>query len=246
MYKVHVQCRVNKGVGLKLTYVLKKLSTFVITYKTMDIDGEFEKRAVCVTVNQSRRIVTGLDWSTTAQDLIRSIRPRSEPQVLLESWRDCMRPIGKNEYVCQILEQWGEEARNVQLVLMSTTSYAEYQSRPGLLRNKIYLAQTHGKVAGNKKKRLSRCSFPKKKVVCDIERLMEAVRMNKERLKALEEPVKQGMLPEVYKAIKYDNFIIIHIIITKLCFTDRTSIILIIIIIIAVKVADYKKCFHKY
>ena len=121
-----------------------------------------------------------------------------------------MRPIGKNEYVCQILEQWGEEARNVQLVLMSATSYAGYQSRPGLLRNKIYRAQTHGKVASNRKKCLSRCSFQKKKVVSDIERLMEAVRVNKERLKVLEEPVKQGMIPEV-KQLNIYIYIYIYI-----------------------------------
>ena len=157
----------------------------------------YEERAVCVTVNGSRKIVNGLDWRTTAQDIIQSLRPRSGPQVLLESWRGCVRPIKKDEYICQILEEWGEESRHVQLVLLNARDYAGYRRKPGLRKAEIYRAQSHGKVASNKKRCLSRLSTPKTRMMGEIERLIETVQANRERLAALQTPLAAESTPEV-------------------------------------------------
>lgn len=155
------------------------------------------ERAVCVTVNGSRKIVNGLDWRTTAQDIIQSLRPRSGPQVLLESWRGCVRPIKEDEHICQILEEWGEESRHVQLVLVNARDYADYRRRAGLRKAEIYRAQSHGKVASNKRRCLSRLSTPKTKTMAEIERLIETVQANRERLAALQTPLASDSTPEV-------------------------------------------------
>lgn len=166
------------------------------------LDMDYGERAVCVIVNGSRKIVNGLDWRTTAQDIIQSLRPRSGPQVLLESWRGCVRPVKEDEHICRILEEWGEESSHVQLVLMNARDYAGYRRRPGLRKADIYRAQSHGKVASNKKKCLSRFSTPKTKMTAQIERLIETMQANRERLAALQAPLAAESTPEVWLYIK--------------------------------------------
>ena len=171
-------------------------------------------RSVYVTVDGTRRIVNGLDWKTTAHDVIQSLRPRSGPQVLLESWRGCARPIQKDEYVCRILEEWGEEARHVQLILMSAHSIRGYsRGKPGLDRAQIYKAQRHGKVASNKRRCVSRLSTPKKKIVDEIERLVERARAARERLDAAQlqqTTLATDRVPEVC-VYTYKLYTIIHL-----------------------------------
>lgn len=153
---------------------------------------------MCVTVDGTRQIVNGLHWRTTAQDVIQSLRPRSGPQILVESWHGCVRPVQKDEYICQLLEEWGEEARNVQLLLLSSHSLPGYHlAKPGLNKAQIYRAQQHGKVASNKKRCLSRLTTPKKKIKAEIEGLIERAQAARERLAAVQEQQNTLALPEV-------------------------------------------------
>ena len=157
---------------------------------------------MCVSVDGTRRIVNGLDWRTTAEDLIQRVRPRSGPQILVESWRGCVRRVQKDEYVCQLLEEWGEEASNVELVLLSSHSLPGYRlAKRGLNRARIYRAQRHGKVASNKRRCLSRLTTPKKNMKEEIERLIEKAQAAKGRLLAAQEHNAQAdtTLPEVYE-----------------------------------------------
>ena len=142
-----------------------------------------DTRALCVIVDGTRRILNGLDWRTTAEDVIQRLRPRSGPQTLAESWRGCTRRIEKDEYICQLMEEWGEEARNVQLVLMSSHSLPGYRlGKRGLNKAQIYRAQRHGKVASNKKRCLSRLATPKRNIMRDVARLIGRAEAAKERL----------------------------------------------------------------
>ena len=164
--------------------------------------GEGGGRAVCVTVNGCRRILSGVDWRTTAGELSHKLSPPgSAPLMLVESWRGCLRPVHRDEYVCQILEDWGEEARNVSLCVMSPHSLpgARY-TRRGLDTGKIYRAQRHGKVSQNKKRCLSRISTPRKEVGKEIARLVARAEVARERLAEVEElehKVKDTTLSEV-------------------------------------------------
>lgn len=143
---------------------------------------------MCVTVDGTKRLVSGLDWKTTARDVIQRLRPRSGPQILLESWRGCTRPISEDEYVCQLLEEWGAEAERVQLVLLSSHSLPGYRlAKRGLNTAKIYRAQRHGKISSNKKRCVSRLTTPKNKIKEEIERLIAKTRAAKERLSAVQE-----------------------------------------------------------
>ncbi|CAI8009300.1 hypothetical protein GBAR_LOCUS6271 [Geodia barretti] len=156
---------------------------------------EREGRAVCVSVDGSRRIVNGLDWKTTARDVIRSLRPRTTvPHILVESWQGCLRPIGEEEFVCQILEEWGEEARDVRLILMTSHSLPGHRySRRVLDANKIYQAQRHGKVAANKRRCLSVKATPKRELGKEIARLVARAEVARERLTAVEELEKRRL-----------------------------------------------------
>ena len=156
---------------------------------------EREGRAVCVTVDGSRRIVNGLDWKTTARDVIRSLRPRTTvPHILVESWRGCLRPIGEEESVCQILEEWGEAARDVRLILMTSHSLPGHRySRRVLDAHKIYRAQRHGKVAANKRRSLSVKATPKRELGKEIARLVARAEVARERLTAVEELEKRRL-----------------------------------------------------
>ena len=144
--------------------------------------------------------MNGLDWRTTAEDVIQRVRPRSGPQILVESWRRCVRRIRNDEYVCQLLEEWGEEAGHVELILLSAHSLPGYRlSKRGLNRTQIYRAQRHGKVASNKKRCLTRFKTPKKNMKEEIERLIEKVQAARERLTAVQEysTPADTTLPEV-------------------------------------------------
>ena len=158
--------------------------------------AEEESRAVCVTVDGSRRILHGLHWRTTAGDVIQSLRPSAAvPQILVECWQGCLRPIGEEEFVCQILEEWGEEARDVRLILMSSHSLPGHRyGRRGLLdAEKIYRAQRHGKVSTNKRRCLSRKATPKRELGKEIARLVARAQVARERLGAVEELEKQRL-----------------------------------------------------
>ena len=156
---------------------------------------EREGRAVCVSVDGSRRILNGLDWKTTARDVIRSLRPRTTvPHILVESWQGCLRPIGEEEFVCQILEEWGEEARDVRLILMTSHSLPGHRySRRVLDADKIYQAQRHGKVAANKRRCLSVKATPKRELGKEIARLVARAEVARERLTAVEELEKRRL-----------------------------------------------------
>lgn len=157
----------------------------------------FGSRAVCVTVDGTRRILNGLDWRTTAEDVIRRLKPNSGPQILVESWHGCIRRIGKDEYICQLLEEWGDEARNIHLVIMSPLSLPGYRLvKQGLNKTMIYKAQQHGKVASNKRRCLSRRITPKKDIAGEIARLIGRAEAARERLSAVE-MLGTSSLPEV-------------------------------------------------
>ena len=147
-----------------------------------------EDRTLCVTVDGTKRVVSGVNWKTTARDVIQKLRPRSGPQILLESWRGCVRPVHEDEYICQLLEEWGAEAERVQLVILSSHSLPGYRlAKPGLNTAQIYRAQRHGKVSSNKKRCLSRLTTPKKKIAEEIERLIAKAQAAQERLSAVKE-----------------------------------------------------------
>ena len=170
----------------------------------MTSSQERESRAVCVTVDGSRRILNGLEWKTTAGDVIRNLRPAATvPLVLVESWRGCLRPMREEEYVCQILEEWGDEARDVRLILMSSHSLPGYRyTRRALDMGKIYKAQRHGKVSANKRRCLSWKATPKRELGKEIARLVARAEVARERLATVEELEKQrldnSVLSEVY------------------------------------------------
>ena len=142
----------------------------------MELMGGGE-RAVCVTVGGTRKIVAGIRWSTTAQDIIQRLKPRSAHPLLLESWRGCVRPIMKDEYVCQVLEEWGDEAPHVQLVLVGANSVDGSTTKL-----RIYKAQTHGKVSINKKRCLSRLSTSKKDMIHKTRKLIDRLKINRKKL----------------------------------------------------------------
>lgn len=147
-----------------------------------------DSRALCVSVDGTRRILNGLDWRTTAEDIVQRLRPRSGRQILVESWRGCVRRVEKDEHICQLMEEWGEEARNVQLVLMSSHSLPGYRlANRGVNKTQIYRAQKHGKVASNKKRCLSRLTTPKRNIMRDVARLIGRAEAAKERLSAAQE-----------------------------------------------------------
>ena len=156
-----------------------------------DMDYEGGGIAVCVTVDGSRKILSGLSWQTTAGDLIHNLRPNSGPQILVENWRGCMRPIDRDELVGQILEDWGDEAKHVSLVLMSARRFPGAQRR--LDTGKIYAAQVHGKVAGNKKRCLSRLKTPRNReeVGKEVARLVARAEVARERLDEVEQLEKR-------------------------------------------------------
>ena len=172
-----------------------------LVYCAMTSDGG-ESRAVCVTVDGSRKILNGLSWRTTAGDVIQALRPRAAvPQVLVESWRGCLRPIGEEEFVCQILEEWGEEARDVSLILMSAHSLPGCRIvRRGLDAAKIYGAQRHGKVSANKRRCVSRVARPRRELGKEIARLIARAQVARERLdevQALEKRLEDATFSEV-------------------------------------------------
>ena len=143
--------------------------------------------------------MNGLDWKTTAHDVIQRLKPGPRPQILVESWRGCVRRIEKDEYICQLLEEWGDEAKHVQLVLMSSHSLPGYRlAKRGLNKAQIYKAQRHGKVACNKRRCLSRISTPKKNITEEIVRLIARVKAAREGLAAVQElDTQPDILPEV-------------------------------------------------
>lgn len=161
------------------------------------------ERTLCVTVDGTKKVLSGLNWKTTARDVIQRLRPRSGPQVLLESWQGCVRPVHEDEYVCQLLEEWGAEAERVQLIILSSHSLPGYRlAKQGLNTAMIYRAQGHGKVSSNKRRCLSRHAPPKKNIMGEIERLIAKAQAAQESLSAVKElqhTFTDLTLPEVLK-----------------------------------------------
>ncbi len=120
-------------------------------------------------------------------------------QVLLEVWNHCSRQLPSDMKVCSLMEEWGNQARNVKLVMADASSYggkstpqtsvhARTWQRHVHLRKK----QTHGKVSYRKRRsvatreRLSRRTLGK-----DIGRLLRFIQAKQEeyeRLTSLRKP----------------------------------------------------------
>lgn len=75
---------------------------------------------VCVVVDNTRKMLHGLDHNATVGDVIQKLRAaysKEKPQVLLESWNGCYRVMPHEEKLCTSFEQWGNQARDVKLVM---------------------------------------------------------------------------------------------------------------------------------
>ena len=76
--------------------------------------------AVCITVDNTRKIVHGLDRAATVGEVIEQLRSschKDKPQQLLESWKGCSRVMPSEEKLCISFEQWGSQARDVELIM---------------------------------------------------------------------------------------------------------------------------------
>lgn len=148
---------------------------------TLRMDSQ---KAVCVEVDGSRTIVQGLDSKTTAKDVISALRLSREklpgPLVLLEVWNGCCRRVEREELICSLLEKWGNESRNVRLVVMS--SYQYNKQRGDEQRTVSYRAQTHGKVAARRRKIRQRKLKTKRTLAAEVQGLLETVKAKREEL----------------------------------------------------------------
>lgn len=142
--------------------------------------------AICVVVDKSRKILRGLDSEATAGDVIDMLKTRKQgPQVLLEVWNGCSRALPEEERVCPLLEQWGNQARNVSLVMTSASKYCRLRGPNS--KTKITRAQNHGKVSA-RKRRFRRSSWSYRSVKREIQRLLEALKARMEKVQRLVSP----------------------------------------------------------
>ena len=158
------------------------------------------QKAVCVEVDGSRTIVQGLDSETTAKDVISALRLSREmlpgPFVLLEVWKGCCRRVEKEERICSLLEQWGNESRNVRLVVMSSYQYNK-KRRGAEQSTALYRAQTHGKVATRRRRIRQRKLKTKRTLATEVQGMLETLKVKREELLDLTTAKQQNPTKEV-------------------------------------------------
>ena len=91
--------------------------------------------AVCITVDNTRKIVHGLDRAATVAEVIEQLRSschKDKPQQLLESWKGCSRVMPSEEKLCISFEQWGSQARDVELIMTEAEERCKPRSKTGL------------------------------------------------------------------------------------------------------------------
>ena len=79
-----------------------------------------------ITVNRSKQIINGLHQHTTVQEVINRLAGSCSlrrPQILIEVWKNCSRPLHPQEKLCESFSKWGSESRNVTLKMVDSRKF---------------------------------------------------------------------------------------------------------------------------
>ena len=153
--------------------------------------------AVCIEVDNSRKIVNGLSRTATVGEVVEKLRVscgKKTPQLLLESWRGCSRVMASEEKLCISFEQWGSQARDVELIMAEARRY----NRKTAVRKSRRGRGCSGKVAWRKsvglerkKAKIVRC-VNKRHSIHLVRQLEEDVTRLKEEI-AYHEPIENAL-----------------------------------------------------
>ena len=79
-----------------------------------------------ITVNRSKQIINGLHQHTTVQEVINRLAGSCSlrrPQILIEVWKNCSRPLDPQEKLCESFSKWGSESRDVTLKMVDSREF---------------------------------------------------------------------------------------------------------------------------
>ena len=105
--------------------------------------------------------------------------------MLLEEWNGCTRPLDKDEKICLLLEQWGSQARSVNLIMADAS---QYEPSTGQRKANSAGPRAHGKVAAKKLQSQHKDRLSKKALAREVEKLMKMVDAKQAELQSLTTP----------------------------------------------------------
>ena len=86
-----------------------------------------------VEVDGIGRVVRGVSVDTTCEDIVSVLSKaagKKSPQVLVEIWHGCARPVTLSERPLLLLSQWGRHRKQVKFALRDASLYAAGSARP--------------------------------------------------------------------------------------------------------------------
>ena len=103
----------------------------------------------------------------------------------MEEWNGCSRQLDKDEKICLLLEQWGGQARSVNLVMADAM---QCELSPKKKRISSARTQAHGKVATRKQRSQYKDRLSKKALAKEVETLIKMVEKKQVELQSLTTP----------------------------------------------------------